>query len=216
MCFKTGIHIWCIYVCVCVCSWLDFGLGCMVVGFLFVSVTHSHVPHQHQSTLLQQKLHWLPMSNHIKCKAACMCFNAITGSALSYLSDRLHLCTLRNLHWSSDPRLLRIQQYKHKTHGFCSFSHFGPCIWNSLPHDLRHCSNSSIILIIKSQNLPFLAVLFWNKSLILFLVYQWLTPVCVCVHVHACDVSIFWMQKCAEFVMNFDCLQYGKLYIYDY
>ena len=36
--------------------------------------------------------------------------------------------------------MLKIQQYKRKTHGFCTCSCFGPHIWNSLPQDLRHCS----------------------------------------------------------------------------
>ena len=37
------------------------------------------------------------------------------------------------LHSSSDTRMLKTQQYKHKSRGFCIFSHFGPHIWNSLP-----------------------------------------------------------------------------------
>ena len=43
----------------------------------------------------------------------------------------------------SDTCMLVIQQYKLKTHGFCTFSCFGPHIWNSLPQDLRHCSTLS-------------------------------------------------------------------------
>ena len=49
----------------------------------------------------------------------------------------------RILRSSSDTRLLKIQQYKRKSHGFRAFSCFGPHIWNSLPHDLRHCSTLS-------------------------------------------------------------------------
>ena len=49
-------------------------------------------------------------------------------------------CTLRP---SSDTCMLEIQQYKCKTHGFHTFSCFGPHIWNSLPQDLRHCSTLS-------------------------------------------------------------------------
>ena len=56
----------------------------------------------------------------------------------NYLSELLHAytpsCTLRS---SSDTRMLEIQQYKRKTHGFRTFSCFGPDIWNSLPQDLR-------------------------------------------------------------------------------
>ena len=90
------------------------------------------------------KLHWLPISERLKYKVACMCFSAINGSGPAYLSELLHVytpsCTLRS---SSDTRILEIQQYKRKTHGFLTFSCFGPRIWNSLPQDLRHCSTLS-------------------------------------------------------------------------
>ena len=39
--------------------------------------------HQNCTPLLQQ-LHWLPISERIKYKTACMCYNAITGSAPSF------------------------------------------------------------------------------------------------------------------------------------
>ena len=56
----------------------------------------------------------------------------VTGPA--YNSELLHVYTLSHtLCSSSDTLTLKIQQYKHKTHGFCTFSCFGPHIWNSLP-----------------------------------------------------------------------------------
>ena len=59
-------------------------------------------------------------------------------------SELLHVYTpSRTLRSSSDTCMLEIQQYKHKTHGFRTFSCFGPHIWNSLPQDLRHCSTLS-------------------------------------------------------------------------
>ena len=48
----------------------------------------------------------------------------------------------RTLRSSSDTRMLEIQQYKRKTHGFRT-SCFGPHIRNSLPQDLRLCSTLS-------------------------------------------------------------------------
>ena len=63
-----------------------------------------------------------------------MCFSAINGSGPAYLSELLHIYTpSRTLRSSSDTRMLEIQQYKRKTHGFRTFSCFGPHIWNSLP-----------------------------------------------------------------------------------
>ena len=79
-----------------------------------------------------------------KYKVACTCFSAINGSSPAYLSELLHVYTpSRTLRSSSDTRMLKIQQYKRKTHGFRTFSCFGPHIWNSLPQDLRHCSTLS-------------------------------------------------------------------------
>ena len=96
--------------------------------------------HQHPTPLLG-KLHWLPISERIKYKVACMCFSAINGSGPVYLSELLHVYTpSRTLRSSSDTRMLKIQQYKRKTHGFRTFSCFGLHISNSLPQDLRHCS----------------------------------------------------------------------------
>ena len=46
--------------------------------------------HQNCTPFLQQ-LHCFPISERIKYKTVCMCYNAITGSAPSYLSELLHL-----------------------------------------------------------------------------------------------------------------------------
>ena len=116
-------------------------------------------PHSQSTTpsklppLLQQ-LHWLPISERIKYTTACMCYNAITGSAPSYLSELLHLYSpSRSLRSSSDTRLLKIQRFNRKTHGFRTFSHFGPHIWNNLPQDIRH---SATLSSFKSQLKTFL------------------------------------------------------------
>ena len=62
-----------------------------------------------------KKLHWLPISERIKYKVACMCFSAINGSGPAYLSELLHVYTpSRTLCSSSDTRMLEIQQYKRK------------------------------------------------------------------------------------------------------
>ena len=101
-------------------------------------------PHHHHSTLLLEKLHWFPISERIKYNVVCMCFSAINGSGLAYISELLHVYTLsRTLSSSSDTCMLEIQQYTRKTHGFHTFSCFGLHIWNSLPQDLRHCSTLS-------------------------------------------------------------------------
>ena len=83
-----------------------------------------------------------------------MCFSAINGSGPAYLSELLHVYTpSRTLRSSSDTRMLEIQQYKRKTHGFRTFSCFGPHIWNSLPQDLNY-----VIFQSQTENLPLLTV----------------------------------------------------------
>ena len=65
-----------------------------------------------------------------------MGYNAIAGSAPSYLSDLLHLYSpSRSLRSSSDTctPVLKLQRFKHRTHDFLTFSDFGPHVWNNLP-----------------------------------------------------------------------------------
>ena len=88
--------------------------------------------HQHCTSLLQQ-LRWLPISECIKYKTACMCYNSITGSAPSYLSELLQLYSpSRSPRSSSDARILKIQHFNRKTHSFRSFSYSNLHIWNPI------------------------------------------------------------------------------------
>ena len=65
----------------------------------------------HHSTPLLEKLHWLLISERVKYKVACMCFNAINSSGPAYLSELLHVyIPSRTLRSSSDTLLLKIQQ----------------------------------------------------------------------------------------------------------
>ena len=99
--------------------------------------------HQHCTSLLQQ-LHWLPISERIKYKTACMCYNSITGSAPSYLSQLPQLYSpSRSLRSSSVTRILKLRRFNRKTHGFRSFSYFGSHIGNNLPLDVRHSTTLS-------------------------------------------------------------------------
>ena len=72
-----------------------------------------------------------------------MCFSAMNGSGPAYLSELLHVYTPSPSLLHVYTHMLKIQQYKRKSHGFRAFSCFGPHIWNSLPQDLTHCSTLS-------------------------------------------------------------------------
>ena len=98
-------------------------------------------PRHHHSRPRLEKLRWLPISERIKYKVACMCFSPISGSGPAYISELLHVyIPSRTLRSSSDTRMLQVQQYKRKTHDFRTFSCFGLHIWNSLAQDFKHCS----------------------------------------------------------------------------
>ena len=113
-----------------------------------------------------------------------MCFNAINGSGPAYLSELLHVYTpSRTLRSSSDTRMLEIQQYKRKTHGFRTFSYFGPYIWNSLPQDLRHCST---FLSFKAKLKTYLFSQYFWSQLISAPSFCYCHCACVCACVRAC------------------------------
>ena len=57
-------------------------------------------PRHHHSTPLLEKLHWLPISERIKYKVACMCFSAINGSGPAYLSELLHVYSPHLVHYA--------------------------------------------------------------------------------------------------------------------
>ena len=72
--------------------------------------------HQTCIPLLQHLSHWLPISERIKYKTACICYNTITGSAPSYLSEPLHRYSpSRSLRSSSDVCILKLQRFNRKT-----------------------------------------------------------------------------------------------------
>ena len=141
-------------------------------------------PRQQNCTPLLQQLYWLPISERIKCKTACTCYNTITGSVPSYLSELLHLYSpSRSLCSSSDTRMLELQRFNRKTHVFRAFSHSDPHIWNNLStirHSLpskansRHFSSPNISV---RQHCPLHLSVFTMRAR---------ACVCVCVCVSVC------------------------------
>ena len=78
-------------------------------------------PRHHHSTPLLKKLHWLPISECIKYKVACMCFHAVNESGFTYLSELLHIYTLSlTLHSFFDSCMLKMQQDTAHTSPFYS------------------------------------------------------------------------------------------------
>ena len=100
-------------------------------------------PRHHHSTPLLKKLHWLPISERIKYKVACMCFSAISGSGPAYLSELLHVYTPSRTDRYLTPACWKSNNTNARLMAFAPSHAFGSHIWNSLPQDLRHCSTLS-------------------------------------------------------------------------
>ena len=109
--------------------------------------------HQNCTPLLQQ-LHWLPISEWIKYKTACICYNAITGSAPSYLLSCYTftvlpaLSALRQTHACSKSNASTT-----KPMAFALSHTLALHIWNNLAQDIRH---SATLFSFKSQLKTFL------------------------------------------------------------
>ena len=94
------------------------------------------------TTPLLKSLHWLPVSERIKFKVCCICFNSVTNTAPEYLSDILPLYSnLQKLRSASDSRKLQEIDYNRKSHGYRSMQVYGPRCFNSLPFNIRHADN---------------------------------------------------------------------------
>ena len=89
-----------------------------------------------------QQITWLPISERMKYKTACVCYNTITGFAPTYPSELLYLySSSRYLCSSSDTHMLKLQRFSCKTMAFTPFLHFSPRIWNNPIH--RHSATLS-------------------------------------------------------------------------
>ena len=96
-------------------------------------------PRRDPAKPLLRSLHWLPISERIKYKVGCMCFNVITNNAPSYLSELLPLYSnLEKLRSASDLRKFAGGKYKRKTHGYRAFECYAPSFWNALPYEVRY------------------------------------------------------------------------------
>ena len=95
----------------------------MLHRYRCVQTAHSdntkHTTFQH-TCIPRAPLHWLPISEWIKLKTACMCYNTITGSTPSYISQLLHLYSSSHSLQSflSDTRLLKLQYFNHNLMAF--------------------------------------------------------------------------------------------------
>ena len=133
--------------------------------------------HQNCTPLLQQ-LHWLPVSERTKHKTTCMCYNAITGSAPSYLSELLHLYSpSRSLCSSSDTRMPKTNASTAKPMAFALFHTLAPTSGTISPK-----TSGTLFLQKSTQDISLLRIFHLNH--IVLHSHQSVRCVCVCVCVH--------------------------------
>ena len=98
----------------------------------------------HVQPLLKQ-LHWLPIRARIKYKISLLCFKFFTEPNFPlYLAEILNVyAPSRHLRSSNDSRLLKSPDITKTSLGNRSFSVSAPCIWNSLPREIRHSDSLS-------------------------------------------------------------------------
>ena len=97
------------------------------------------------ATALLKDLHWLPIKQRVSYKIAIIVFKCLNCKDFpSYLKDLISIYNPPRALRSSDKFLLVKPFKKLKTFGQRSFHFSAPTVWNSLPFELRSCTNLNI------------------------------------------------------------------------
>ncbi len=88
-------------------------------------------------------LHWLPVECRIDFKVLLLTFKALQGKAPIYLSNLLSYRDARPSR-SSNKFLLNVPRTKCVTFGDRSFSVYAPKLWNSIPYNIRSCTDLDV------------------------------------------------------------------------
>ena len=92
----------------------------------------------HITTLLH-KLHWLPVEARIQYKLSVLCHNFLFHSSPDYISDLLSVYSpSRQLHSSTDTRILSVPRVRTRKFGERACSYAAPMMWNSSSPDQKH------------------------------------------------------------------------------
>ena len=98
---------------------------------------------EHITPILKQ-LHWLPVSFRVVFKILVLAFNAVHGTAPSYLCDLVNVCKPgRTLRSSSEAYLLEEPRTRLQSGGDRAFSKAAPVLWNRLPSAIRGAESLS-------------------------------------------------------------------------
>ena len=89
-------------------------------------------------------LHWLPVRARIHFKILVLAFKAIHGLAPPYISDLISVRPKSSYNLRSNSSLEPPKENMLATFGARSFYAAAPCLWNSLPTELRDIQSLTI------------------------------------------------------------------------
>ena len=98
-----------------------------------------HGKHEHITPVLKQ-LHWLPIRQRIHYKVLILIFKSLNGLAPAYLEELIKRRPMKRTRADSNNDLV-IPVIKHKSFGGRSLGYGGPKLWNTLPKELKTCTN---------------------------------------------------------------------------
>lgn len=98
-------------------------------------------PRWQSARLILKKLHWLPICQRSAFKTGCLIFKPLYSWSPKFidclLSKQMPLCNLRSAHL----QLLTTPAFKLKRQGGSRFASLAPRLWNSLPLEIRSCTD---------------------------------------------------------------------------
>ena len=92
-------------------------------------------------TPIMKQLHWLPIKSRIKFKICLLTFKALNGSAPPYIASLISRYEPGRALRSASQSLLQPKYPNLINTGGRAFAVCAPQMWNSLPEDLRQCTN---------------------------------------------------------------------------
>ena len=98
-----------------------------------------HGKHEHITPVLKQ-FHWLPIRQRIHYKVLILIFKSLNGLAPAYLEELIKRRPMKRTRADGNNDLV-IPVIKHKSFGGRSLGYGGPKLWNTLPKELKTCTN---------------------------------------------------------------------------
>ena len=110
----------------------------------------------HVTPILRDQLHWLPIRQRIDFKIATLVYKSLNQLAPQYLLDMLHFASddpvLSKNRSAANGQLMQ-EQWQTVNYGKRNFYYSAPCVWNSIPADIRQQRS---LIVFKSKLKTFL------------------------------------------------------------